>query len=381
MKFCVVGAGFSGAVLARKLAEAGYHVQVYDSRHHIGGNCYTERDEVTGILIHKYGPHIFHTNKDEVWNFINQYTEMVPYIHRGKTTSNEKVYSLPINLHTINQFYGKNMSPSEAKVFIDSISESSISEPQSFEDQAHKFIGKDLYTAFMKGYTLKQWGVSPKNLPASILKRLPLRFNYDDNYFNHPFQGMPKEGYTPIFEKLLSHKKIKTTLDYFFDSDESKNYDHVFYTGPIDTWFKNKHGKLAYRTLDFVEEAYDYDFQGCAIMNYADEHIPYTRITEHKYFSPWENHTKTVIFKEYSRECKDADIPYYPIRLIKDKEALALYVKEIKKTSGVSFLGRLGTYRYLDMDVTIQESLDAAKIILEKIKNKKRIPASFVDML
>ncbi|MBD3768212.1 MAG: UDP-galactopyranose mutase [Gammaproteobacteria bacterium] len=380
MNFAIVGAGFTGAVLAQELAKAGHTISVFESRNHIAGNCYSERDEKTGVMLHKYGPHIFHTDNEAVWNYVNQYTEFMPYINRVKTTSQGRVFSLPINLHTINQYFNKTLSPAEAKAFIQSIADNTIQEPQSFEEQAMKFVGKDLYEAFFKGYTIKQWGVSPTELPASILKRLPVRFNYDDNYFNHKYQGMPKEGYTPIVEALLSHENIQTHLNTSFKAEQAKEFDHVFYTGPIDAWFNYEEGRLGYRTLDFVREDHDGDYQGCAVMNYGDQNVPYTRISEHKHFAPWETHEQTVIFKEYSRECTEDDIPYYPIRLVNEKAMLNVYIEKAKAQTNVSFLGRLGTYRYLDMDVTIAEALDASQKTLEAIAKGKSIPSLFIDI-
>lgn len=379
MNFAIVGAGFTGAVLAQELAKAGYKVQVFESRNHIAGNCYSQRDEKTGVMLHKYGPHIFHTDNEEVWNYVNQFTEFMPYINRVKTTSQGQVFSLPINLHTINQYFNKTLNPTEAKAFIQSIADTTIKEPQSFEEQAMKFVGKNLYEAFFKGYTVKQWGVSPTELPESILKRLPVRFNYDDNYFNHKYQGMPKEGYTPIVEALLSHDNIQVHLNTAFNADQANDFDHAFYTGPIDACFNYEEGRLGYRTLDFVREDHDGDYQGCAVMNYGDQEVPYTRISEHKHFAPWETHEDTVIFKEYSRECTENDIPYYPIRLINEKAMLNNYIEKAKAQTKVSFLGRLGTYRYLDMDITIAEALDASQKILQSTKDKTEIPAFFVD--
>ena len=379
MKFAIVGAGFTGSVIANELANAGHLVDVFESRNHVGGNCYTERDEWSGIMIHKYGPHIFHTDDSEIWEYVNNLTEFMPFINRVKTTSNNKVYSLPINLHTINQFFNKSLNPKEARLFIESLGDSNIKDPKSFEEQALKFIGKDLYDAFFKWYTVKQWGVSPSELPASILKRLPVRFNYDDNYFNHKYQGMPKNGYTPIFEELLKHDNINVYLNKPFSQEKINEYDHIFYTGPIDAWYNYKLGKLGYRTLDFVKEKHKGDFQGCAVMNYGDESVPYTRISEHKFFSPWEKNDKTVVFKEYSRSCTENDIPYYPIRLVNEKELLKKYINKANKENKVSFLGRLGTYRYLDMDVTIREALDASYKTIELLKNHKKIPSFFVN--
>lgn len=381
MKFGIIGAGFTGSVLAHELASNGHEINLFESRSHIAGNCYTERDEKTNILLHKYGPHIFHTDNQKVWDYINRFSEFIPYTNRVKTTSKGEVFSLPINLHTINQFFKKTFNPQEAKFFIDNISDSKITNPRSFEEQALKFVGKDLYEAFFKGYTIKQWGISPTKLPASILKRLPLRFNYDDNYFNHKYQGMPKEGYTKIVQSLLNHPNISLHLNTKFGSDHLANFDHIFYTGPIDSWFNYSEGRLGYRTLDFVREDQVGDYQGCAVMNYGDLETPYTRIAEHKHFSPWENHERTVIFKEYSRECLENDIPYYPIRLLNEKEMLNAYIKKAKKAKKVSFLGRLGTYRYLDMDVTISEALDASEKVLSFIKTSKKLPVFFVNPL
>lgn len=381
MKFAVVGAGFSGAVLAHELAKAGHQIHVFESRNHIGGNCYSERDAETGILVHKYGPHIFHTDNDRVWQYVNALTDFMPYINRVKTCTQGRVYSLPINLHTINQFFDTQMSPSDALAFIEKIADKGISEPTTFEEQGLRFVGKKLYRAFFQGYTTKQWGVHPSLLPASILKRLPIRFNYDDNYFSHKHQGMPKHGYTPIFEKLLSHKNIQLFLQTKFEREDCPLFDHVFYSGPIDAWFNYELGQLGYRTLDFEKEVHEGDFQGCAVMNYGDESVPYTRITEHKYFSPWETHEKSIIFKEYSRSCTTSDIPYYPIRLVHEKEMLTNYIQLAESESHISFIGRLGTYRYLDMDVTIAEALSSVEVTLECINSHKKIPAFFTDPL
>ncbi len=378
-KIAIVGAGFTGAVLAQELAKVGHNLSVFESRNHVAGNCYSQRDEVAGIMVHKYGPHIFHTDNQEVWEYVNQYSEFIPYVNRVKTTSQGCVFSLPINLHTINQYFGKTFNPVEAEAFIASIADDSIQDPQSFEAQAMKFVGKELYEAFFKGYTIKQWGVHPTELPASILKRLPVRFNYDDNYFNHKYQGMPKEGYTPIVEALLSHDNIRVLLNSSFNATQASNFDHVFYTGPIDSWFDYSEGRLGYRTLDFVREDHEGDYQGWAVMNYGDVDVPYTRISEHKHFAPWETHTETVIFKEYSRACTEKDIPYYPIRLVNEKVMLNSYIEKAKQQNKVSFLGRLGTYRYLDMDVTIAEALSASKLVIDALKGGKAIPTFFVD--
>ena len=377
MKIAIVGAGFSGAVLAAKLAANNFYIDVFDGRDHVGGNCYTYRDDRTGVMVHKYGPHIFHTDNKIVWDFITSLTTFKPYVNRVKTTYDGAVYSLPINLHTINQFFSKTLSPKEAEAFISTLSEVNINQPVTFEEQALKFVGKDLYTAFFKGYTEKQWGINPNFLPASILKRLPLRFNYDDNYFNHAYQGMPENGYTPIFEKLLSHENIQVHLSRHVTKEQLKDYTHIFYSGPLDGWFDYQFGRLGYRTLDFEKEYHFGDFQGCAVMNYSDPDVPYTRVTEHKHFSPWETHQDTIIFREFSRECMENDIPYYPIRLVEEKKLLDKYVNLAEQQENVTFIGRLGTYRYLDMDVTISEALIVAQKYLECLWKNQKVPSFF----
>jgi UDP-galactopyranose mutase len=355
----IVGAGFSGAVVARELAEAGIASLVVDGRSHVAGNAHTERRD-NGVMVHVYGPHIFHTGDTRVWEYINRFGEMMPYNHRVKATSGGRVYSLPVNLHTINQFFGTTMSPAEAEKFIAARADSSIGTPVSFEDQALKFVGKELYEAFFQGYTEKQWGVSPTELPASILARLPVRFSYEDSYFNHPYQAIPKDGYTPIVEAMLDHPLIEVSLGQLVTPSELSSAEHVFWSGPIDQYFSRQFGELGYRTLDFVETQATGDVQGCPVMNYCDRDIPYTRITEHKHFAPWESHEGSTIYTEYSRLAEAGDIEYYPIRQVREKELLEKYVEAAKEATGVTFLGRLGTYRYLDMDVTIKEALDVA---------------------
>lgn len=367
-KILVVGAGFSGAVIARKLAEEGIKVKVIDSRMHVAGNCHTERDNDTNIMMHVYGPHIFHTDDKEVWDFVNSHGEFMPYVNRVKATTCGQVFSLPINLHTINQFYKKTLSPTQAKKFLEDKADKSIIEPRTFEEQALRFIGEDFYSAFFKGYTEKQWGLSPKELPASILKRLPVRFNYDDNYFFHKYQGMPKNGYTDIVKNILNHENIDVELGVSFQRNQVENFEHIFYSGPIDGYFDYEYGRLPYRTLDFIKEQVDGDYQGCAVMNYPEKDVPFTRISEHKYFSPWEHHENTLFFKEYSRLCNENDIPYYPIRLVKDPDVLKTYLNLADNEKKVTFVGRLGTYRYLDMDVTIREAINIASKYLEDIK-------------
>lgn len=378
--FAIVGAGFSGAVVARELAEAGHRVAVFDSRDHVAGNCHTGRHE-TGVMVHTYGPHIFHTQHEHVWTYINRFATMRPYNHRVKAVSGDSVYSLPVNLLTINQFFGTTFNPAQAEAFIVSKSDKSISTPVTFEDQALKFVGRELYEAFFSGYTKKQWGVDPTELPASILARLPVRFTYEDSYFNHPYQAIPENGYTPIVEAILDHPSIELNLNTMFTRSRGLDFDHVFWTGPIDAYFEFEHGRLGYRTLDFEQHISDGDFQGCPVMNYCDETVPYTRITEHKHFAPWETHDRTVTYREFSRPCEPDDTPYYPIRLVKEKEQLLNYVQLARQAHGVTFLGRLGTYRYLDMDVTIHEALNAAHGTLQHLTDGTSLPAFFTDPL
>ncbi|MFQ1679430.1 UDP-galactopyranose mutase [Pantoea dispersa] len=376
----IVGAGFSGAVIARELAEQGHKIKIIDVRKHVAGNCYSEIDETTGVTVHTYGPHIFHTDNEEVWNYLNLYTEMMPYVNRVKATVDGKVFSLPINLHTINQFFGTTLSPDEAKKYIEEKGESSIVNPQTFEEQALRFVGRELYEAFFKGYTIKQWGMQPSQLPASILKRLPVRFNYDDNYFNHKFQGMPRDGYTVIVEKILTHENIEVQLNTEFDKNRINEFDHVFYSGALDGFYEHQFGRLGYRTLDFEKFYHEGDYQGCAVMNYCEQKVPYTRITEHKYFAPWEKHAGSVCYKEYSRACEENDIPYYPIRQVGEMKMLEKYLALAEQEHKITFIGRLGTYRYLDMDVTIAEALNTARIYLDNIENGSAMPAFTVKV-
>ncbi len=384
-KLLMVGAGLSGAVIGRHLAEAGHEITVLDARDHVGGNCHTERDEKTGVNVHVYGPHIFHTDDAEVWDYVNRFETFMPYKNRVKTTSLDPngargVFSLPINLHTINQFFGKTLRPDEARAFItEEQADTSIEDPQTFEEQAMRFVGRDLYEAFFKGYTIKQWGMHPSELPASILKRLPVRFNYDDNYFFHKYQGMPENGYTQMVEKILDHPGITVKLETIFDRSMGEEYDHVFYSGPLDGYFNYELGRLGYRTLDFERFEFDGDYQGCAVMNYGEESVPHTRITEHKHFSPWESHEGSVCYREFSRAATPDDIPYYPIRQVKEKAQLADYVALAEQAKGVTFVGRLGTYRYLDMDVTIREALDTARGFEAALKQGEAAPAFFAE--
>ena len=369
----IVGAGFSGAVTGRSLAEAGHRVSILESRNHVAGNCHTARDPETGVMVHVYGPHIFHTGDVEVWDYVTRFGAFEPYRHRVQTTVGGRVYGLPMNLMLINQFFGTAMGPDEARAFVAARADQDITDPQSFEEQALAFVGPELYEAFFKGYTQKQWGVHPSALPAAILKRLPLRFSYDDSYFDHPHQGIPRDGYTALVEAILDHPGIEVTLNTAYDPARH-SADHVIYTGPLDAYFGHDLGRLGYRTLDFERFTAEGDYQGTPVMNYGDADVAHTRITEHKHFAPWEAHERTTCFRETSRLAEPEDIPYYPIRLVEEKALLQDYVNRAKELQGVSFAGRLGTYRYLDMDVTIREALDLGRACVDAFASGGKPP-------
>lgn len=376
-KYLIVGAGFSGAVLAQQLATNLHcEIDIWDERAHIGGNCHTERDEETGIMTHQYGPHIFNTDKKAIWDYVNRFGEFKQYIHRVKGVHRGEIFSLPINLSTINQYFKKQFTPQEAEEFLTSIADHSINDPQNFEEQALKFIGKELYEAFFKGYTQKHWGTSTKDLPASILKRIPVRFNYRDDYHLNEYSGIPVDGYTAIIEKMMAAPNITVTLNKKFSAnmDEVSQYNHVFYTGPLDAYFDFKEGRLSYRTVTFEKFYAEGDYQGAAQLNYCDEEIPYTRIVEHKHFTPWETHEKTICIKEFSKETAPGDVPYYPKRLAADKKLLTTYRNKAEQLAKVSFLGRLATYRYMDMHHVIGEAIQMADQFIEANKNGKKLP-------
>lgn len=362
MSVAIVGSGFSGAVVAHELAVAGTQVEVFESRSHLGGNCYTERHE-SGSLVHVYGPHIFHTADRRVWEFINRFSEFVPYEHQVFATARGSVYSLPINLRTINQVFGTSFSPEQARDFVESQSVPANGRTD-LEAHGRSTLGDVLYELFFEGYTTKQWGVSPAQLPASILQRLPVRWDEDSRYFSHEFQAMPRHGYTPIFERLLDHEEITVHLDSAVGAADLGGFDHVFWTGPLDAWFGHAFGRLRYRTLDFEQEVHDGDVQGCAVMNHCDLDVPFTRVTEFNHLAPWEQHERSVTYREFSRACTEGDIAYYPVHLAEDQAMIDRYAAAARAERGVTFLGRLGTHRYLDMDVCIGEALDVAEAYL-----------------
>jgi UDP-galactopyranose mutase len=365
--FLIVGAGFAGATFARCAADAGFTVHIIDKRDHIGGNCFSYKDEETGIEVHKYGPHIFHTNSKEIWDFINRFTTFNHYTHRVKANYNGEIFSLPINLHTINQFYRKAFSPKEAEDFIESLRVKK-NKVENFEDYILSSLGEDLYKAFFRDYTIKQWGIEPKQIPISTAKRLPIRFNYDDNYFNDIFQGIPADGYTKIFERMLHHDKIQIRLKSSFEEYKEnwrKNYRYLVYTGSIDEYFDYEFGYLPYRTVYF-EEIRGKEIIGTSVMNFTDMKYNFTRIHEHKWFTPNIKFSNSIAFKEFSDMTDSRKNPYYPIRNLLNDKILKNYWDMAKYESNVLFIGRLAEYRYYDMDQVIGSSLSKFKKFFKK---------------
>lgn len=355
MRIAVVGAGLSGATVAHVLAQRGHKIDLYEGRDHVAGNCHTSRDIDTGVMVHDYGPHIFHTNNMRVWDFVQRFDTFKPFSLRPKAVADGKVFSFPINLLTMEQLYGA-LTPDRMRERLDF---PLIHDPDTFEGVARMSIGDELYELFFEGYTRKQWGRDPALLPAAVFNRIPIRFNYDDRAHDHLYQGMPTHGYTRVVENMLDsvHGRIKVHLSCGFSQADAKDYDHVFYSGPLDLWFGREHGRLPYRTLDFVYERSAGDFQGTAVINYCDEWLPFTRIVEHKHFAPWERHDRTIIHREYSRDCGECDEPFYPVPMAKDSAMLTKYMDCAAREKNVTFIGRLGTYRYLDMDRAIAEAL------------------------
>jgi UDP-galactopyranose mutase len=379
-EFLVVGAGFSGAVVARELAEkTGSRVLVLDERPHLAGNCHTARDQATNVMVHHYGPHIFNTDLPEIWDYVQRFGKFRPYTNRVKAHTPRGIFSLPLNLLTINQFFGKQFNPAQARAFVASLADPTIGEPKNFEEHALKFVGRELYDAFLYGYTLKQWGCEPRELPASILQRLPIRFNYDDSYYSAQYQGIPEHGYTSVIANILDHPLIEVRLNTRFDPKDEADCQHLFYTGPIDAYFGFNEGRLSYRTVHFERIEAEGDYQGNAVINYTSLEVPYTRVHEHKHFTPWENHPRTVAFREYSHAAQPHDVPYYPIRHAPDKAILSRYVAQARALKGVSFLGRLATYRYLDMDDVIHEALTLLHDYLQARAGGKPLPVFSAD--
>jgi len=374
VKYLVVGAGFFGSVIAERIAnDLGEKVIVVDKRSHVGGNCYSKIDDKTGIEYHKYGTHIFHTSNEGIWKYINRFTKFNGYRHQVLAEYKNKVYQMPINLETINSFYNKNLKPFEIYDFLKSeIEEENIEYPKNLEEKAISLIGRSLYEAFIKGYTEKQWQKDPKDLPVSIINRLPFRTNYDESYFFDIWQGIPLEGYTAIFNKMLSSKNISVELnvDFFDIRGAIPSSCTVIYSGPIDRFFNYKHGKLEWRSLEFKKEWVDVeDFQGTSVLNFSEKNIPYIRIHEPRHLHTERDYGKdrTLVIKEFPKNSLDSD-PYYPIDTSRNKNLLDKYVNEKNNLQKVIIGGRLGDYKYYDIDKVIEQALDVYE---KKIKNQR----------
>ena len=365
----VVGAGLTGLTIAEQAASRlGVKVAVIDRRSHLGGNASSEIDPSTGIEVHRYGAHLFHTSNERVWAYVNRFTEFTDYVHHVYTVHNGVVYPMPVNLGTINQFFGAAMGPDEARELIRTqAGELQGKEPENFVEKGISLVGRPLYEAFFMNYTAKQWQTPAEQLPASVISRLPVRFTYDNRYFSNTHEGLPQKGYGPWFEKMVDNPGIEVVLgtDFFDDThDLSKSAVvgnvPVVYTGPIDRYFDFSGGKLSWRTLDFEKEVLPTgDFQGTSVMNYADLDAPYTRIHEFRHFHPERDYPsdQTVIVKEYSRFAGSGDEPYYPVGTDDDRAKLEAYRQAAEMEPQVFFGGRLGTYSYLDMDVAIDAAL------------------------
>jgi UDP-galactopyranose mutase len=360
----VVGSGFFGLTIAERVAtELDKKVLILERRSHLGGNAYSEREPETGIEVHKYGAHLFHTSNERVWEYVNRFTTFTSYQHRVFGKYDGQVYSLPMNLNLINVFFGKSHTPDEARALIaEQSSEIATEDAKNLEEKAISLIGRPLYEAFIKAYTAKQWQTDPKELSADIITRLPVRYNFDNRYFNDRHEGLPTDGYTAWLERMADHPNIEVRVDTdFFDvAEEYKGKVPIVYTGPVDEYFGNSEGRLSWRTVDLEAEVVEVDdFQGCSVMNYNDSDVPWTRIHEFKHFHPERTYLpgKTVIVHEYSRFAEDDDEPYYPINTADDRAKLLKYRDLAKAEPMVLFGGRLGTYQYLDMHMAIGSAL------------------------
>jgi UDP-galactopyranose mutase len=361
----VVGSGFFGLTVAERCADdLGLNVLVLERRHHIGGNAYTEAEPETGIEIHRYGAHLFHTSNTRVWEYANRFTAFTGYQHRVFSVYKGRVYPMPINLGTICEYFGRVMTPDEARALVAGQSaEIETGTAANLEQQAVSLIGRPLYEAFIRGYTAKQWQTDPVDLPPEIITRLPVRYTFNNRYFSDTYEGLPADGYTAWLERMAGHPKIEVRLNTEFAGLRSDLIGNVpvVYTGPLDAYFDYAAGDLGWRTLDFdMEVLATGDFQGTPVMNYADEDIPFTRIHEFRHFYPerdWYPTDRTVIMREYSRFAERGDEPYYPINTEQDRARLLTYREMTEGEPDVLFGGRLGTYKYLDMHMAIGSAL------------------------
>lgn len=370
MDLLVVGSGFFGLTIAERAADAGRKVTVIDRRHHIGGNAYSEAESETGIEVHRYGAHLFHTSNPTVWEYVNRFTTFTSYVHRVYTTHKGVVFPMPVNLGTINQFFQSAYTPDEARALVrEQAGEFDVKTAANFEEKGIALVGRPLFEAFFRDYTAKQWQTDPHKLSGDIISRLPVRYTYDNRYFNDTWEGLPTDGYTAWIERMADHPNIEVKLNVdFFDESQPLNKKAtvgqvpIVYTGPVDRYFDYAEGALSWRTLDFEQEVLNTsDFQGTPVMNYPDMDVPYTRIHEFKHFHPERKEVfaqdKTVIMREFSRFAEREDEPYYPVNTPADRDGLLAYRELAKGEQGVHFGGRLGTYQYLDMHMAIGSAL------------------------
>lgn len=372
--FLIVGAGLTGTVLARELTDAGKTCLVIDRRDHIAGNCYTQN--ISGINVHKYGAHIFHTDDEQVWNYVGRFAKFNNYINSPIAIFHDEIYNLPFNMNTFAKMWNV-ATPAQAREIIEKQkAEAAIDgEPKNLEEQALSLVGKDIFEKLIKEYTEKQWGRDCKELPADIIRRLPVRYTYDNNYFNHRFQGIPEGGYTAMVEKMLDGIEVKTGVS--FSQADLSGFKHVIYTGPVDEYFDFRLGQLEWRSVRFETELLEGEpnWQGNAVVNYTSHDVPYTRIIEHKHFefgkdSNGKELPDTVISREYSAAWKPGDEPYYPVNDEKNNALYAEYARLAEAEENVTFAGRLGTYKYYDMAPCIRAALDLAEKLLQKQEQK-----------
>lgn len=364
--YLIVGAGLFAGIAAHELTKKGYRVLVVEKRNHVAGNIYTE--EVEGIQVHRYGPHIFHTSKKEIWDYINQFASFNDFINAPLAYYKGKYYNMPFNMNTFEQIFGVK-SPEEAKARIEKeIMDANIQEPKNLEEKAISMVGTTIYEMLIKGYTQKQWGKPCTELPPFIISRIPVRFTYDNNYFNDTYQGIPKGGYTQIVKKMLEGVEVRLNTDFLLHREELENCaEKIIYTGEIDRFFNYQLGALEWRSLRFEDEIIDMpDYQGNAVVNYTEYEIPYTRIAEHQHFEPGIKHKKTIITKEYSQKWKQGDDPYYPLNDERNTALYADYIKLAEQRGNIYFCGRLGGYAYYNMDTIVEKALQFVESLLNK---------------
>jgi UDP-galactopyranose mutase len=364
--YLIVGAGLYGAVCARQLTDAGHRCLVIERRDHTGGCCFSRYNEEAGCHQHMYGAHIFHTEDDRIWAYINRFARFNHFVNRPKVRYRERIYSFPINLFTLYQFLGVT-TPAEAELQLRKL-RVPCQDPRNIEDWCLSHVGREIYEKLILGYTIKQWRKHPKDLPVSIIKRLPIRLTFDDNLFSHPYQGIPIGGYSAIFDRLLQGIEVETGVDFLEDRDRWLSlFDHVIYTGAIDAFFRYSEGILEYRSLRFETELIDIpDFQGNAVFNYTDAAVPFIRIIEHKHFDMNYSRSKTLITREYPEDWIPGKEPYYPVETETSRQVLAKYRSRVKELDGkVIFGGRLGEYKYYDMDQVIFAALNKIDHLLD----------------